>query len=218
MPLKAEDHLPRNADKERILSLIIAHLSSTMVLCRANVWGEAAFKGHSGGHVHVHFAPWIKAEKGMLVMCVTTGMSNGLRAHDWAISWVHEVFSESHMMLREIGSDRLCDMDNERFYPLVGLDPYEVLEGERYRFLTKVQQACRRHGDMGRPFRLVGYDAEGRAIIQIWRRFVGGSVELPIEWSPRMSGAAILRGLYAQGYPLDLDFPKQERGTEKTDG
>ena len=193
-------------DKERILMQIIQGLRTAESLARPNLrgWeaGDVAYDDGYGGQ-YVHFAPWVGDEElkpGELVMCQTGNIS------DWKIGFVVRRIEYGRCLIREIGSDRTCDYSNERFIPIRGLSPTELLEGDDYQFYLKVLKAF----DRGDEFwhRFGGVDITGRhATILVRERYGGikyksGTKPFPIEmdWTPKTTIKAILEAMREGGY------------------
>lgn len=75
-------------------------------------------------------------QPGDLVTASTTIIPN-----EWMVGYVHEV-KPDRVVIREIGSDRLCDYYNESFYRIdKELLGYDILEGVQYQTFRKVEQA-----------------------------------------------------------------------------
>lgn len=126
-------------DKERILMKIIHRLSLQYALKLK--WGEK----YDG----VHFAPWIKGnilgdklKPGMLVLCETSPLRG---IHNWTVGFLHSPIPDG-WAIKEIGSEKICNITNESFLPIVGFSKEELLIGEDYDFLQKIYKAFSRGG------------------------------------------------------------------------
>ena len=77
-------------------------------------------------------------ERGDLVVASTS-----FRPNDYLVGFVHEPPDKNGMVvIREIGSDRLCNYGNESFMRLPKhLLGYELLEGVQYKVFRKVEKA-----------------------------------------------------------------------------
>lgn len=75
-------------------------------------------------------------KKGDLVVANTTP-----KPHDFLVGFV-EYAASDHVIVREIGSDRLCCWSNEAFTKInKEILGYEILEGEQYKLYEKVLKA-----------------------------------------------------------------------------
>lgn len=75
-------------------------------------------------------------QPGDLVTAFTSIVPN-----EWMVGFVHEV-KEDYVVIREIGSDRLCNYGNETFLRIdKNILGYEILEGVQYQIYNKVKKA-----------------------------------------------------------------------------
>lgn len=75
-------------------------------------------------------------QPGDLVTTMTTIFPN-----EWMVGFVHEVKPDC-VVIREIGSDRLCDYRNEAFFRIdKEILGHEILEGDQYKTYRKVLTA-----------------------------------------------------------------------------
>lgn len=198
-------------DRERILMTIIDRLASTLILMPGSVhrWGPEAFTTPSLGTL-VHFANYQEPKPGDLVLAKTGHVS------EWKIGWYVEkrYGSFGGAVIREIGSERLCNYDNESFVPIVGLDPIALLEGDKRQFYVKVLHAFRKGDEY--VYRFGGLSFEGpEAVIKIREVFGGmGNPSQPFEvrmvWSKRTSAKAILAAMRAGGYGTKSFRPAEQ--------
>ena len=198
-------------DKERILMEIISELASTQILGPASHGGggyhEAAYQDKTlrGDLPLTHFAYSIQDEDlkpGMLVLCQTMGIN------DWKVGFIVKRLEYGRCLIREIGSERVCDVGNERFLPILGLTERQLLEGDRYQFYLKVQKAFSRGDEYFYRFGGVTFE-EHEAVIWV-RDYHGGFLKyrqggsLPfavrLRWNKRTSVKAILEAMRAAGY------------------
>lgn len=194
------------SDRERILTTVIQELSTAAILCpRGNGYDEASWKGRSGNDgMYVHFAHYRKPIAGDLVIGDTGSISQ------WKIGFYVEPLNDSlgGAVIREIGSQRLCNYSNEEFTPIVGLSKTDLLEGDRYQVYLKVLKAFGKGAEY--MYRFGGVDIED-AKMTIWiREAFGGrssskdrgskpfSVEMP--WDKKTTVKAILAAMRAAGY------------------
>lgn len=184
-------------DKERILMTILNRMHYTQILCLFGI-REAQFA--DGDNQYVHFGGYDDrpVQPGDLVLCNTTGI------HDWKIGWVHEISGDIHT-IREIGSDRLCNISNETFTRIAGLDPSDVLEGDEYSFREKVIKAFRRGDEY--MYRFGGVDFLPDKVARVWVREAHGGFGRPskpfsfeMRWNKKTTIAGILRAMIENGY------------------
>ena len=94
-------------------------------------------------------------QPGDLVTTMTTRSPN-----EWMVGYVHEVMKD-YVVIREIGSDRLCDYRNEAFLRIdKELLGYEALEGVQYQTYKKVEKAFA-EANISYTFRFKGISFQG---------------------------------------------------------
>ena len=199
-------------DKERILMEVLNRLSLTQTLClRGDT--ETKFKNPSDGYEYVHFGAYDDrpVKKGDLVLACTGNVS------DWKVGWVHEVVSRDTCVIREIGSNRLCNYSNERFTRIVGMPEESIYEGDEYIFQQKVMRAFGKGDEYF--YRYGGVDFLENRTARIWIREVfggmihGGSVPFScdMKWDKRTSVKKILETMRENGYGTrKFDVVKKE--------
>jgi len=184
------------SDRERILTAIIAGLSSGSLLRGRQQWSSEAYSDGRGGY-YPHFAPWRGPKAGDLVIADTG------RIDAWKIAWYVECSDPSHgvHLVREIGSGALCKYGNEKFTPIVGFeDDLNFLEGEQHRFLQKVRAAFRKGDEYVYVFAGLRFDGEA-AIITIRQRWADSiPFTISIKWDKRMPIKRILELMREGGY------------------
>ncbi len=190
-------------DRERILMTIIDRLSGTFMLMRGSVsyFGPEAYTTPSLGTL-VHFANYAEPKPGDLVLAKTGHVS------EWKIGWYvkKRLGSLGGAVIREIGSERLCNYDNESFVPIYGLDPITLLEGDKRAFYVKVVKAFRRGDEY--VYRFGGIRFEGQEACITIREVFGGALagggsqpfDVRLVWNKRMSVKRILEAMRAGGY------------------
>lgn len=186
-------------DKERILINIISKLQSAMVLkCKTHL---IDFEDHVHFANNYGFLGTKKLKPGMLVLC------NSNARHDWGVSFLVEPINDG-WVLREIGSDRLCNMTNESFTPIVGMNKIDLLEGKNREFYIKVIKAFSRGGEYS--YRFGGIDInKNKAVITI-REVFGGSLRdvksipfsFEMKWNKKTSIKNILNKMIEAGYGI----------------
>lgn len=187
-------------DKTRILSSLVADLVSSMIMCGYRPKPGSFDVGPAIGDVRT----------GDLVVCATSG------SHDWTVAFVHEVYSQHEVMLREIGTDRLCRMGNERFYPIINLRPDDLLEKDQRQFYEKLRKAFRRYGDDWHLY--AGLRFEGKTVHVSVRERYGGFVLdkesvpyiLSFSWNKRISVKRIAQTMREMGW-MEREFERRER-------
>lgn len=114
-------------DKERILSAIITRVIPGMMYGHRREYED---------YVENCMLQPSKLNKGDLVFANTSIYPN-----DFSVGFVHEV-KEDYVVIRKIGSDKLCNYYNETFTKIntekLG---YEILEGLQYKIYQKVCKA-----------------------------------------------------------------------------
>jgi len=144
------------------------------------------FKGGGFGECHI--------KEGDLVLCLTNP------AHDWAIGFVHEVYDQNHLMIREIGGNRVCEVYNESFAIIRGMPDLEILDGDRYEFRRKVIKAFKWGDEFPHRFSHIEFDGTDAVI---WVRFAWGTGDpfsIPITWDNRTTIKSILAHMREHGY------------------
>jgi len=200
-------------DKERILVNIIRNLYSTLL--RAELMVDMDYsRSESLGGEHVHFVSGDSRDtvvaKGQLVLCLTNPR------HDWAIGFVERVIDNNHLCLREIGTDRICEIDNEGFAVIAGLQELDLLDRHRWTFRQKVIKAFSRYNTKNEYYyRFGGLDFHADRQAVIWVREWFGDTEpfmVKIKWNTRTTIKAILATMREQGYGTHKFLKKETQG------
>ena len=201
-------------DKERILMTILKRLCSTQKLCcRPN--GEEKFR--DGDSEYVHFGEYDdrRVKKGDLVLGQTGGVS------DFTVGFVEEVYSDSHMLIREIGTDRTCNYSNEMFVRIHIENEY-IREKDEYQFYLKVLKAFRR-GDKYR-YRYGGINFLEDGMVEVWIREAFGGLRdsfpfsMKMKWDKRTTIKEILQNMIDVGYGVrDFSDSSQKYETARID-
>jgi hypothetical protein len=183
-------------DKERILIKIIKNLYSTFISkMHVTGWGSANYEDH------VHFAPWDKEniKKGALVLCYTSGV------HDYSIGILKEKIGYSRALIREIGTNRICDIDNESFIPIKNMQEIELLEKDKYIIYCKILKAFNRGDEYW--YRFGGVKFCGKNIVEIIIRERFGGLLNPskpfnfkMKYNKKTTIKSILENMYDNGY------------------
>ncbi len=162
---------PPMTDKERILTHLVNGLASAQLLARGRRYYQEDFERRPGKPAegyYVHVAFYREPVPGDLVLCQTSG------THPWTVAWFVEWQAKDRglALLREIGSERLCNMGNESFKPIVGMQPLDLLEGEQRQFYHRVLRAFGRGNEYA--YRFGGLDFPEKRLARIWIREVFG--------------------------------------------
>lgn len=208
-------------DKERILLELVRELHSTMLLrCRLHKEDLVDDIGSSG--YYTHFANYCRdgeIRPGMMVLCMTSGR---FYPHGWTVGFVERVYSSNDMMIREIGTDRLCRIGNERFVPIVGMKDYQLYEKEEYLFSVKVNKAFRRADDYLHYFDGLEFLPDNEVLISVREKWGGPRHKskpytIRMKWCKSMTIKKILEIMQEQGYGT-RDFELVEEENEAKEG
>lgn len=137
-----------------------------------------------------------------MVLCKTSGL---WVPHPWLIAWYveHEPRGYGTATLREIGSERLCNMSNESFVAIVGMNPLDTLEGLQHQIYRKVLSAFSRGGEY--IYRFGGLDFPEARLARVWIREVFGGLDsvpfsVDIPFNGKTGVSTILAAMRAGGY------------------
>lgn len=140
-------------DKERILLTIITRIIPGIMYLNKSEYIESHQLDNS------------KLEKGDLVFAVTS-----LNIHEFIVGFV-ESAARDHVVIREIGSKKLCNYYNEAFYRInkkkLG---FEILEGIEYETYLKVLKAFDKYAEYGVKFKNIRFENE-KCFVQSRRMF-----------------------------------------------
>ena len=117
------------SDKERILICLVNRIYGKALYGSRKEWLDMQPGLLSGKN---------PLQPGDLVTAFTT-----ISPNEWMVGFVHEVKAKAGIVvIREIGSDRLCNYSNETFMRIdKNILGYEILEGVQYQIYKKVKQA-----------------------------------------------------------------------------
>ncbi|MCY1169391.1 hypothetical protein D9M73_94190 [compost metagenome] len=185
-------------DRERILTRLVDLLSSTMLLCRrTDVYNPQTYKSVDGGTL-AHFVYYRQPVKGDLVIGQTG------RIDQWKIGFYEEDRGEVHV-IRDLCTDQLCDYGNERFIPIVGLSPTDLLTGARRVLYEKVLRAFSIGDEYS--YRFGGIQVQGSTATITVREVFGGiggqpstPFDIEIRWHPKTTVKSILAAMRKGGY------------------
>lgn len=193
-------------DKERMLTAIIQR----MITC---------IRGGSGKLMYPHFQG-IKPGKGefglygdMISDCreylepgdlVIAGTS--WQPHRFSVGFVVEVTGYASILIREIGTNELCNYGNESFTKVVGLGE-ETFEKNEYQFKLKVLKAFRRLDGYWHLYGGLNFANKGHATLLVRERFGGFTrnqesipYEIKLMWNKCTTIKEIARQMSEQGY------------------
>ena len=146
-----------------------------------------------------------KYQKGDLVVCFT---STGRQQNPWLISFVEADGCKDDsqgLLLRAIGTNRLCDYSNESFIRIVGIPARLLWEGDQYQLSLKLHRALQKIDNYMHVFRGLECPETGRAVVYIGERWSGVknptkpyAVEIP--YTKRTSVKAIIAALEGAGF------------------
>lgn len=184
-------------DRERILTEVLRALLFTQRLCLHKT-SEADFKRDSGGE-YAHFGGYDDRpiQVGDLVLAQSGRISN------WSVGWVAQIYSEHHILMRDIGSNKVCDYSNESFVRIAGMYEEHILDGDKYAFYKKLLKALDQADDFHHRFRSIHFPSERVARIGIaekWANEVTAQIE--IKFTKRTTIKQILSTLQANGVGL----------------
>jgi hypothetical protein len=194
-------------DKERILTQIINQLYFTVQL---RVQPQEDLSDYA------HFEP-VKQDCSNLRKndCVIGITAN---VHRWKIGFVDSWVDAHTMTIREIGSNKLCNVWNEGFSIIRGMDKGRMLDCHKYRFQRKVKKAMYRLDGFSHLFHRIDFHDPNEAIMWVRERFGGfhgvdgkRSVPymIPIHWTSKTTITEIMDKLE--------EFCFSEREFEVTD-
>lgn len=207
MPAKKD--INAMTDRERILVNIAAELAHEVeyyqrMLCvrqHERQWSDSARRIRTN---------WDcigrpKYEKGDLVVCFT---STGRQQNPWLISFVEADGCKDDprgLLLRAIGTDKLCDYSNESFIRITGIPARLLWEGDQYQFSVKLNRALRKIDEYMHVFRGLEFPEPNRAVVYIGQRWGGMNnptkpytIEIP--FTKRTSVKAVIEALENNGF------------------
>ena len=132
-------------DKERILMVIITRIIPGLTSCMRN----------KEEYVHSCMLEPSRLKPGDLVMANTT-----ITPNPFVVGFVNEV-KDDCVVIREIGSKRLCEYYNESF-TIINKEclGYEILEGIQYKIYQKVLKAFSEYTDYSTRFRSIEFSGD----------------------------------------------------------
>jgi hypothetical protein len=133
-------------DKERILMIIITRIIPALTYC-CNTYKEKE------DYVKSFMFTKNELENGDLVFASTS-----IEPNDFMVGFIEEIKSDC-TVIREIGSNRLCNYSNESF-TRINKDKlgYEILEGIQYKTYQKVLKAFSKYTKYGTRFKSISFN------------------------------------------------------------
>jgi len=193
-------------DKERILTNIVRRLYSTLLDLPPNFDFSKGYMGDDYEEVHFkstgNYMIEDSVKEGDLVLCITNP------THDWAIGFVHTVYDLNHLILREIGSNRIGEIYNESFAIIKGMRETEIMDGNRWEIRRKILKAFRWSGEDFHRFNRIEfndfiYGKGGDRDALIWVRAkwgLGEPYSIPIHWNKKTTIKSILAIMRGHGF------------------
>lgn len=189
-------------DKERILMTLVRGLTTSHLL---NFPMRSFARGHEPTGVWLDVCA--KPTPGDIVVGKTCGM------HPYLVGWYVEDMPEhcGGGVVREFGSERVCNISNEGFYVLRGLSTADALEGVERQFRGKVFKAFKRGDEYQHRFGGVEFDKRSRiatiTIREVWNGRPNAESYAPVSFTmpyrPRTTIKSILEAMMAAGYGQD---------------
>lgn len=127
-------------DKERVLLTIIKSFYVKHILSSLELFDKCKTS---------------EIRTGDLVLAMTSGV------HDFTVGYVTKIDSESEMSIREIGSNKICNIGNEQFYKIpfdILINENNLLEGNQYLIYEKVLKAFHKYGGYNNRFHSIEFD------------------------------------------------------------
>lgn len=195
-------------NKERVLMELVRELYSTQLHLQLRVPNRPDMWKIFDNREDVHFecSSFDKIQIGDLVLCTSSGI------HDWTVGFVHEIINPSwhELMVKEIGTNRLCKVGNEGFVPIRGMSEQQLWNDDQYNFSIKVKKAFAKGGHYS--YRFGGMSFVGDKVAVYVREHFNGTLRLNgsgkmtipfkivLDWDKKMSIKKILELLVAGGY------------------
>jgi hypothetical protein len=182
-------------DKERILTVLAQQLA--FATFRVGVDHFSA-REEDWGLSRIHFARYRKAVAGDLAIASSFNM----HANKWTIGWVvqADLARTGEWIIREIGSDRLCNYGNETFIPIAGIRGHGYddvfLEGAERKFAVAARRANAPHDNLVRYVRTT-FDGE-MATVCLREKWTSNLRHVVMKWKSFRSIGAIERALHAE--------------------
>jgi hypothetical protein len=198
---------PILTDRERILLSVIRGLYGTQLYLtlRATRSGESTETLFASDFSRrTHFATYRTPQKGDLVLC------QSMPLNEWVVGFCEENRGNGEMMVREIGSDRLCHVGNESFVPITGLNDYELLEGDQFKFQQKVIKTFWKYEEYSYMYAGVDFLNETDAIIWVRKKWSDDRFSIPVNWTTKISMKKLADHMRQHGYGTYWEAKSEE--------
>lgn len=176
-------------DKERILTNILESIcSSCVIFPYADMYRD--------GHEYKTYYDWFSgtAKVGDLVMC------NTIRDTKYKFGYVMKIHDSSHMDIREIGSNNICSISNEKFAPIRGMHNLELLEGKEYTVYRKILKAFYKYDEYEYKFGGLKFTSENKVILSVRQKWQENTFDIEFEYDSKITIKRISELMYEQGY------------------
>jgi len=157
-------------DKERILMVIITRIIPGLLYnCQSYQDREK--------YVKSYMLDKNGLEKGDLVYANTSIYPN-----DFIVGFIEEL-KDDYIVIREIGSKKLCNYYNESFTK-INKDKlgYEILEGLQYEIYQKVLKAFDKYTSYGTRFKNISFNNDNKCTVQA-REMFSNDIKFEIEFT-----------------------------------
>ncbi|MFC8685979.1 hypothetical protein [Brevibacillus porteri] len=182
-------------DKERILANILDCIARS---CITMPYAER----YKNSDKYGAYLGWFESDDsikiGDLVMCAT------IRDTKYKFGYITKIISQTHMEIREIGSNSICSISNERFYPIRGMRKLDLLEGKEYTLFCKVMKAIHKADEYMYRFNDINFESNDVAVVSFRKKWTDLTEFHPlivkINYDNKTSIKQILEQMYQQGY------------------
>lgn len=187
-------------DLERILVEIVSELYSTQL--RTSRFNRSVYRWESGFEKDpkdaiVHFETNRAPEPGDLVLA-TTGPTSRCKV-SWYVSKRPDI---GGAMVREIGTDKICEYSNESFVPIVGFHPSQIIDGVKRELYIKILKAFRKGIDGKYRYQLLEFENPNIAVVTIreaWAQLGSHPFKVKFEFDAKTTIKSILKALIDGG-------------------
>jgi len=179
-------------DKERILFYILRQLSFNRIKYNDGVAGLAItdvfFRHPEYGKNEIKI--------GDIVLCQSSGI------HDWTVGYVHEIKTDSYIVVKDLTSDRKCNIENDSFLVLEGVMNEHLLYGEQLKLKNKIIKAFRKEDEWLYRYGGIRFDNNLAYVTITERLAIKGRepFEIEIYFTKNTTIKSIIEQLRAGGY------------------
>lgn len=207
-------------DKERILTAIIQRMSMAVAGSSKLIYfGSDIVAPDDENRFRIHRQPLFSESVNHLTPGDLVIAETSPRPSEFSVGFVHQVIDSSRILIREIGSNRICDYGNETFSKIVNLGE-EIFEKDQYRLRVKVFKAFRRIDHFWHYYGGLSFGEKGKALLTVREKFGGmrqKSIPYTIEltWHKRTPIKEVVRQMLEQGFGK-REFDKKEKALAVT--